>query len=156
MASPVQLLVNGNPQDIDRGRFSDGNAIEFQTAMVRLCCWRWSLLALVWHECYLPIVSSILVIVQVLLHLNRDFFSMWGVVNGSERCTISWVYDWRMVTDEAAVGPGTFPDITWSESKWLKTEIDYPLGTSSREWCWTLCNHLSLWLKDSHWWSSWE
>jgi len=77
MASPVQFLVNTNPQDVDIGEFSDVNAIECQGAIVRsglvgdgYC------LTLVWCECYLLLVSPGLDIVQVLLHLDMDCFSI--------------------------------------------------------------------------------
>ena len=77
VASPVKFLVNGNPKDIDSGCFSNGNTIEFQNAVVRVCligdghC-----LAFVWRECYLPLVIPCLDIVQILLHSNIDCFSI--------------------------------------------------------------------------------
>ena len=77
MVSPVELLVNGNPKEGDSGGFSDGYTIECQRVVAKVSligdghC-----LAFVWRECYLPIVSPSLGIVQILLHLNMDCFSI--------------------------------------------------------------------------------
>ena len=75
VVSPVEFLVNGNHKDVDSRGFSDGYTIEYQRAVVRMSligdghC-----LAFVWRECYLPLVSPSLDIVQILLHLNMDCF----------------------------------------------------------------------------------
>ena len=77
MANPVEFLVNDNPKDVDSGGFSDGYTIERQGAVVRVSligdghC-----LAFMWRKCYMPLVSSSLDIVQILLHLNMDCFSI--------------------------------------------------------------------------------
>ena len=77
VVSPVEFLVKGNPKDVDSGGFSDDNTVECQGAVVRVSltgdghC-----LAFVWCECYLPLVSPSLDIVQILLHLNMDCFSI--------------------------------------------------------------------------------
>eukprot|EP00061_Rhincodon_typus_P000541 g12003.t1 len=72
---PVEFLINGNLQDIDSGRFSDGNTIKCQGAVDRL-----SLigdghsLAFVYCGCHLPLISPSLDIVQILLRVNMDSF----------------------------------------------------------------------------------
>eukprot|EP00061_Rhincodon_typus_P000930 g13217.t1 len=75
VVSPVVFLINDNTQDIDSGRFSDGNTIEYQGAVVRLSliCDGHSL-AFVWREYQLPLVSPSLDIVQILFHVNMDCF----------------------------------------------------------------------------------